>query len=268
MSTEFFEKLNQLNTKEIPFAVATVISITGSVSAKPGAKSIIDFQGNTLYGWVGGGCAEEAVRDAAMDSLKDGQTRIVPLDLDDEVIGVGMPCGGNMDVFVEPYLPRPELHLVGHGRIAEVLAELAHLMHFMVTVNDPAAVRWQFPNADRLITSDPDFKQLDVGPSTFVVVVTQHKGDQHSIKKALEGHGPYIGLVASTKRSKLVFQYLLDEGVSPTLLKRVHSPAGLDFGGTTPEEIALSIISEMVSIRRGGSGSTMMDVKQVKLDAI
>ena len=90
-----------------------------------------------------------------------------------------------MDVYVEPYLPRPELHLIGHGRIAEVLAELAHLMHFMVTVNDPAAVRERFPKADRLINSDPDFKQLEVGPNTFVVVVTQHKGDQHSIKKAL-----------------------------------------------------------------------------------
>jgi xanthine dehydrogenase accessory factor len=100
------------------------------------------------------------------------------------------------------------------------------------------------------------------------VVVTQHKGDQHSIKKALEGQGPYIGLVASTKRSKLVFQYLLDEGVPKSDLKRVHSPAGLDFGGTTPEEIALSIVAEMVSIRRGGSGSTMMDVKQVNVDAV
>ena len=268
MSTEFFEKLNLLNTQEVPFAVATVIRITGSVSAKPGAKSILDSEGNTLYGWVGGGCAEEAVRDAAMDSLKDGQTRIVPLDLDDEVLGVGMPCGGTMDVYVEPYQPRPELHLIGHGRIAEVLAELAHLMHFMVTVNDPAAVRERFPKADRLINSDPDFKQLEVGPNTFVVVVTQHKGDQHSIKKALEGNGPYIGLVASTKRSKLVFQYLLDEGVAKSELKRVHSPAGLDFGGTTPEEIALSIIAEMVSIRRGGTGSTMMEIKQVNLDAV
>ena len=200
MSTEFFEKLNLLNTQEVPFAVATVIRITGSVSAKPGAKSILDSEGNTLYGWVGGGCAEEAVRDAAMDSLKDGQTRIVPLDLDDEVLGVGMPCGGKMDVYVEPYLT--------------------------------------------------------------------HKGDQHSIKKALEGNGPYIGLVASTKRSKLVFQYLLDEGGAKSELKRVHSPAGLDFGGTTPEEIALSIIAEMVSIRRGGTGSTMMEIKQVNLDAV
>jgi xanthine dehydrogenase accessory factor len=240
-----------------------VIKISGSVSAKTGAKSIIDSKGVTLYGWVGGGCAEEAVREAALESLRDGQTRIVPLDLDDEILGVGMPCGGTMEVYVEPYKPRPELMIIGHGRIAEVLAQLAHTVHFSITVNDSGASREAFPMAEHLITSDLDFSKMQVGPQTYVVVVTQHKGDQHSIKKALEGDGPYIGLVASTKRAKLVFEYLLDEGVSPEDLKRVHSPAGLDFAGTTPEEIALSIVGEMVAIRRGGSGKSMMKLKQV-----
>jgi xanthine dehydrogenase accessory factor len=95
-----------------------------------------------------------------------------------------------------------------------------------------------------------------------VVVVTQHKGDQHSIKKALEGNGRYIGLVASAKRSKLVLEYLVDEGVRREDLKRVHAPCGLDLGGTSPEEIALSIISEMVQLRRGGSGASLMELKQ------
>jgi xanthine dehydrogenase accessory factor len=263
MSNEFFEKLAELNAAEVPFAVATVIKISGSVSAKTGAKSIIDSKGVTLYGWVGGGCAEEAVREAALESLRDGQTRIVPLDLDDEILGIGMPCGGTMEVYVEPYKPRPELMIIGHGRIAEVLAQLAHTVHFSITVNDSGASREAFPMAEHLITSDLDFSKMQVGPQTYVVVVTQHKGDQHSIKKALEGEGPYIGLVASTKRAKLVFEYLLDEGVSPEDLKRVHSPAGLDFAGTTPEEIALSIVGEMVAIRRGGSGKSMMKLKQV-----
>jgi xanthine dehydrogenase accessory factor len=263
MSNEYFEKLAELNAAEVPFAVATVIKISGSVSAKTGAKSIIDGNGETLFGWVGGGCAEEAVREAALESLQDGQTRIVPLDLDDEILGVGMPCGGTMEVYVEPYKPRPELMIIGHGRIAEVLAELAHTVHFSITVNDSGATREAFPLAEHLIISDLDFSKMQVGPQTYVVVVTQHKGDQHSIKKALEGEGPYIGLVASTKRAKLVFEYLLDEGVAPEELKRVHSPAGLDFAGTTPEEIALSIVGEMVAIRRGGSGKSMMELKQV-----
>ena len=263
MTDEFFQKLTELNAAEMPFAVATVIKITGSVSAKPGAKSIINDKGETQFGWVGGGCAEEAVREASLESMRYGQTRIIPLDLDDEILGVGMPCGGTMEVYVEPYLPRPELIIVGHGRIAEVLAQLAHTVHFSITVNDSGATREAFPMADHLITSDPDFSQFNVGPKTYVVVVTQHKGDQHSIKKALEGQGPYIGLVASTKRAKLVFEYLLDEGVAPVELKRVHSPAGLDFAGTSPEEIALSIVSEMVTIRRGGSGISLMNLKKV-----
>ncbi len=207
MTDEFFQKLTELNAAEMPFAVATVIKITGSVSAKPGAKSIINDKGETQFGWVGGGCAEEAVREASLESMRDGQTRIIPLDLDDEILGVGMPCGGTMEVYVEPYLPRPELIIVGHGRIAEVLAQLAHTVHFSITVND--------------------------------------------------------SLVASTKRAKLVFEYLLDEGVAPVELKRVHSPAGLDFAGTSPEEIALSIVSEMVTIRRGGSGISLMNLKKV-----
>lgn len=265
MSKEYFEKLAELNDAEVPFAVATVIKISGSVSAKTGAKSIIDSRGETLFGWVGGGCAEEAIREASLESMKDGQTRIVPLDLDDEILGVGMPCGGKMEVYVEPYMPRPELMIVGHGRIAEILAQLAHTVHFSITVNDSLATREAFPMADRLITSDLDFSQMKIGLQTYVVIVTQHKGDQHSIKKALEGNGPYIGLVASTKRSNLIFQYLLDEGIPPEELKRVHSPAGLDFSGTTPEEIALSIVSEMVILRRGGTGKSMMELKKIML---
>jgi len=262
MSFEYFKKLSELNEAETPFAVATVIKISGSVSAKTGAKSIIDTRGETLFGWVGGGCAEEAVREASLESMRDGQTRIIKLDLDDEILGVGMPCGGQMEVYIEPYLPRPELMIIGHGRIAEVLAQLAHTVHFSVTVNDPSATREDFPMADRLITSDIDFSEMMVGVQTYVVVVTQHKGDQYSIKKALEGKGPYIGLVASTKRSKLVFQYLIDEGISSKELKRVRSPAGFDFAGTSPEEIALSIVGEIVSVRRGGTGKSMAELKK------
>ncbi len=261
MSKEFFNKVAELSTNHQPFAVATVIKITGSTSAKTGAKAIIDGHGKTLLGWVGGGCAESAVSLEAVDSLADGQTRIVPIDLDDEVLGVGMPCGGNMEVYVEPFLPKPELLIVGHGRIAELLAMLGKFVEFSVTVNDPIAVRESFPTADRLITDDPDFSKMEVTPNSYVIVVTQHKGDHLSIKKALEGKGAYIALVASKKRSGLVFEYLLDSGVSRQELAKVHAPAGIDIGCVLPEEIALSIIGEIVAVRRGGSCRPMMEVK-------
>lgn len=265
MNKEFFEKINELSRQSEPFAVATVIKIEGSASAKPGAKAIIDKNGKILIGWVGGGCAESAVSQEALNSLEDGQTRILPIDLDDEVLGVGMPCGGMMEVYVEPYLPQPELLIVGHGRIAESLAMLGHFVNFSVTVNDPLAVKESFPTADRLITDDPEFSQMEVGSNTYVVVVTQHKGDHLSIKKALAGKFAYIALVASKKRSGLVFEYLLAAGVSQNELANVHAPAGLDLGCVLPEEIALSIISQIIAIRRGGSGQPMMAVKGMRL---
>src|SRR5262245_2945234 len=98
-----------------PVALATVVSIDGSASARPGSKALFDATGRLVFGWVGGGCAESAVRDAALESLRDGRPRMLRLDLDDEVLGVGMPCGGFMTLFVEPLLAQPRLLVVGHG---------------------------------------------------------------------------------------------------------------------------------------------------------
>ena len=104
MSDEYFQKITELNAAEVPFAVATVIKITGSVSAKTGAKSIINDKGETLFGWVGGGCAEEAVREASLESMLDGETRIVPLDLDDEILGVGTVSYTHLTLPTTPYV--------------------------------------------------------------------------------------------------------------------------------------------------------------------
>lgn len=262
MSKEFFNKLAELSARDEPFAVATVVKIEGSASAKPGSKAIIEASGKTVLGWVGGGCAESAVREEALASLEDGQPRMITLDLEDEVLGVGMPCGGTMQVYIEPFLPKPELLIVGHGRIAETLSALGHVVNFSITVHDSAATKESFPTADRLVTSDTDLSKMQVGSNTYVVVATQHKDDHVSIKKALEGRAPYVALVASRKRSKLVFDSLLNDGVSPEELSRVRVPAGIDLGGTSPEEIALSIMSEIVAVRRGGTCRPLKEIKE------
>ncbi len=263
MSTPFFTKLVELSSQGEPFAVATVISIEGATSAKPGAKAIIDATGNTVLGWVGGGCAESAVREEALASLQDGRTRVIALDLSDEILGVGMPCGGIMNVYVEPFLPRPQLVIVGHGGIAESLAVLAQLMHFAVTVNDPAATREAFPSVDQLITTDLDFSQIPIGPQTYVVVATQHKGDHLAIQKALADSTPYVALIASRTRSQLVFDSLREAGVTEEELARIRAPVGLDLGAVSPEEIGLSIMAEIVALRRGGSGLPLSQIKGV-----
>lgn len=247
-----------MSAKGQPFALATVVRITGSSSAKPGAKAIINSDGQVIFGWVGGGCAESLVCSNALESLLDGVPRIVDVDLNHEVLGAGMPCGGSMEVYVEPFRRAPHLLVVGHGRIAETLAQLGRLLDFRVTVDDPAATEERFIGC-QVITQDPDFSRMEVTPDTYVVVATQHKSDHLSTKRAIEEGVRYIGLIASEKRSRLVFQYLLSQGVPESALKQIRAPAGLDIGARTPEEIVLSIMSEIISVERGGTGTPMVD---------
>jgi xanthine dehydrogenase accessory factor len=252
MSWDFLKAFTELATAGQPFAFATVVRVEGSSSARPGSKAIIDRDGKIVAGWVGGGCAESAVRHQALQCIAGGRPQIITLDMTDEVLGVGMPCGGIMEVYIEPVLPKPELVIVGHGRIAEALARLGSLMGFQVTVDDPGADRDSFPNADRLVTDDLDFSKLSPGPGSFVVIATQHKGDHLSLEKALESQAAYIALVSSRHRAALVLDYLAVTGMPPAQLERVWAPAGLDIGAATPEEIALSIMCQMVAVRRGG----------------
>lgn len=161
-----------------------------------------------------------------------------------------------MDVFIEPVLPNPEFLIVGHGRIAETLTLLGYTMGFRVTVNDPAADRADFPHAERIVTEDFDLTETPIGPKTWVVIATQHKRDHLWLQKALEGNAAYVALIASHHRSRLVLDYLRENGVAEERIAQVYAPAGLPLGAATPEEIALSVISQMVTLRRGGKVST------------
>lgn len=249
---ELYSKAGELAALRQSFAIATVVRVEGSSSARRGSKAIIDAEGNILMGWVGGGCAESAVRSEALRCIQSGNPTLITLDMQDEVLGVGMPCGGMMDVYIEPVNPAPELIIAGHGRIAETLAELGHLMSFFVTVHDPSAQKDKFPTADRIVNRDFDVTEISFGPRAFVVIATLHKNDHLWLQRALEGEAAYVALVASAHRSRLVLDYLLAEGMPAGKVESVWAPAGLDLGAATPEEIALSIMSQIVVLRRGG----------------
>src|SRR6516164_11515633 len=265
MFSDFYNRAAKLACQGHPFAIATVVRVEGSSSARRGSKAIIDSDGKLVTGWVGGGCAESAVKSEALKCIEMERPQLVTLDMRDEHLGVGMPGGGKMEVFIEPVLPKPDLLIVGHGRIAEALATLRHLMGFNSTVNDPAADSSSFPHASRLVTQDFDLTETPVGPKTFVVIATQHKRDHLWLQKALEGNAAYVALVASRHRAKLVLDYLAAAGVPAEKLATVWAPAGLDLGAATPEEIALSIISQMVALRRGGS-LTPLSLKESDLE--
>jgi xanthine dehydrogenase accessory factor len=259
MAKDIFDVVTELRAGGRPFAVATVVETTGSVSAKTSSKAVIDENGRVVAGWVGGGCAESAACHTAIQCIESGQTTILEVDMDDEVLGAGMPCGGHMRVYVEPVLPRPTLWIMGHGRVAECLCNLADMVGFEVVVNDPLVDRERYPAASRLVTDDLDYGALRPAPGDFVVIATQHKGDHLSMKRALSSAVRYIALIASRKRSRLVLDYLRREGMGDQELDRVMAPSGLDLGARTPEEIALCVMSEIVLVRRGGTGLRMRD---------
>jgi len=257
MSTDLYRRAAEFSADGRPFAIATVVRVEGSSSAPRGSKGLIDEHGKLVVGWVGGGCAESAVKTEALKCMAVAKPQFITLDLRDEQLGVGMPCGGKMEVFIEPVLPRPELLIVGHGRIAETLCTLGHLMGFTTTVNDPAAEAANFPQAAKLVTEDFDLTETPIGINTYVVIATQHKRDHLWLQKALEGNVAYVALVASRHRSKLVLDYVAAAGVPAAKIATVFAPAGIDLGAVTPEEIALSITSQIVALRRRGTTRTL-----------
>lgn len=270
MAKEIIDVLTEMREKGKPYAVATVVETVGSVSAKTGSKAVIDHEGSVVAGWVGGGCAESTACEEALQCMRSGNSSVTDIDLNDEVLGAGMPCGGSMRVYVEPVLPRPTLWLMGHGRVAECLCQMADLMGLKVIVNDPIISWEKYPAAEKLITDDIDYEQLQPEAGDYVVIATQHKGDHESMKRALVSRAEYIALIASRKRSRLVLDYLRHEGFSEADMERVMAPSGLDLGAQTPEEIALCVISEIVLVRRQGSGmrmreKLMLEAEQAKL---
>ncbi len=240
--------------------------VEGSSSARRGSKAIIDSQGKLLLGWVGGGCAESAVKSEALKAMETERPQLITLDMRDEQLGVGMPCGGKMEVFIEPILPEPELLIVGHGRIAETLPILGHLMGFSSHDERSRSRPQLVPERSRIVTEDFDLTETPIGPKSFVVIATQHKRDHLWLQKALEGNAAYVALIASRHRAKLVLDYLAVAGLPAEKISAVQSPAGLNLGAATPEEIALSIMSQMVALRRGGSIAPL-SLKESDLEA-
>jgi len=267
MAKEIFDVIQALQNAGETFAIATVVETRGSVSAKTSSKAVIDSEGRVVAGWVGGGCAESSTCEQALACISGNETAILDIDLDDEILGAGMPCGGAMRVYVEPVLPKPGLWIMGHGRVAESLCIMGDLVGLRVIVNDPAVDWEKYPQASRLITDDLDYALLTPRPDDYVVIATQHKGDHESIGRALASDARYIALIASRKRSRLVLDYLARQGFSAEDIQRVVTPSGIDLAPRSPEEIALCIISEIVMLRRGGSGRLMRDLLLAESDS-
>jgi xanthine dehydrogenase accessory factor len=228
------------------FALATVVRCEAPTSAKPGAKVLIREDGS-VQGWVGGACAEPVVVREALSALRDGRPRLVGLygegarapGRTEGLLEYGMTChsGGTLEIYVEPYLPKPQLVLVGHGPVIESLAALGRAAGLAVaTLSEDA------PPAQ--------LSQLGLNRRASVVVATHADTDEDALARVLETEAGYVSLVASRRRAAVILERLKQRGAQADRLGRLKAPAGLDIGAVTPEEIAVSILAEIIQHRR------------------
>jgi xanthine dehydrogenase accessory factor len=195
----------------------------------------------------------------ALKALEDGKSRLLRISPEfqhsavpqEGVYDFVMTCAsqGALEIFVEPFLPRPELIVIGETPVVQALARFGALLDFSVCVSDPAATKERFPDAD-ILNADLEAVRTRVSPQSYVVVATQGAYDEEALAAVIDTSACYLGLVASGKRAATIFQYLRDKGVQPELLQRVKCPAGLQLGAVTPPEIGFSIMGEILKLRR------------------
>ena len=266
VATDILDRISAMKATGERFALATVVRTVAATAAKAGAKAVILPDGTISEGWIGGGCARAAVLKAARDALADGKARLVsvrpPDVLQEQGISAGderggirfaknmCPSEGTMDVFVEPVLPRPQVVVCGSSPVAVAVARLGQQLGFMVTACAPAAEQENFPEADRRIEGYA--LPVDDAGARFVVVSTQGRGDEAALQAALAVEADYVAFVGSRKKAASLVATLEQRGVAPERLAKLKAPAGLDLGAITPDEIAVSILAEIITAHRRG----------------
>ncbi len=305
--SEYSASIERLRLREEPFVLATIVKVHGSASAKVGSKAIFDQGGNNIFGWIGGGCAERFVGEQAIESLKEKKGRIVLADLDDEIFGLGVACGGTMEVFIDPILRTEEVELPETVNLKETAEDLALaygvkvfwkpsgkkilnvaelFLHFsaefarqreksglsLKQVKDiPVqfgkmnftyfkksvsifgsgriieALAWHFSLLGWSVRtiSAKEQNDTDFDPGECVIIASHSSRDRELVKAALESQPAYVGMVGSRKRALEIIQHLdLQHDAYPAI--PLFIPAGLDFDAKNPNEIGLSIVSEIL----------------------
>src|SRR5438876_164802 len=244
MAESLLELAHKLTQAGEPFVLATVVWCERPTSAKPGAQVIIQADG-TMTGWIGGNCAQPVVLREALRILREGDDPYL-LRLGAPEVGIERPgvrvfpmsctSGGILDIYMEPHLPQPQLLLIGDSPVLAALSELAEVLDFAVTQIDTA-----------------DLSKVQIDERTYVLVATHGQYDEDALEQALRSSAAYVGMVGSHRRAEACREYLRTSGLVESQIERLKAPAGLDIGAVTPQEIAASILAELVQLRRRGS---------------
>jgi xanthine dehydrogenase accessory factor len=258
-----FLELEEAYQRGEAVALVTILETRGSTPQKAGAKMVVGRDGR-LRGTVGGGCVESEILFRAQRAIETRKCEIGTYDFNADEEENGLICGGSMKVFIEPVLPPPRVYVVGAGHVAQPVAQVAKIAGFEVVVLDDRvkyASRERFPEADEVMAGPiPELaSRLSGGDNTYVVIVTRgHKEDEEALRAFIEKESAYIGLIGSVTKIEKIVKRLERDGVSKERIERVHSPIGLDLGGSSPGEIAISIVGELLAVRYQRTGKPMM----------
>ena len=262
MNQEVFAAVVQALDHGESAALVTIVATRGSTPQRVGAKMLVFADGRTV-GTIGGGCYENDAFWKAREALSTRTARLVHYELSDDFAEEsGLICGGQMDVYIEPIEPSPELYIIGAGHVGYHLARLAHEVGFRVHVVDDRekfANRERFPTAAEIVADDiPEWlAKTTLPPHAYAVIVTRgHTNDLEALRALAPRELRYLGLIGSRAKVARIYDALTTDAVPAELLKRVHAPIGLDIGAVTPQEIAVSILAEMIAVKHGRIAST------------
>lgn len=259
---EIYKMILQMEKDHMAGALCTIIDTKGSTPRHEGSKMLV-LEDGKFIGTVGGGEVENRVRKEAIESLADGKTRLLKYKMVDPEAGDPGVCGGTLEVFVEPIIPKPQLVVIGGGHVGKAIVTLAKLLDFRVVVSDD---RPEFctpevsPEADEFVCVPmaqlPE--KLKITPHTYLVLTTRGSNiDIEGMAPLLDTPARYIGVIGSKRRWITTRKALIEQGISEERLNQVHSPIGLELNAETPEEIAVSIMAEIIMVRNGGTGTKM-----------
>ncbi|HEY9077150.1 MAG TPA: XdhC/CoxI family protein [Anaerolineaceae bacterium] len=257
-----YSRLAEIEQTHQAAAVCTVIQTRGSTPRHSGSKMVV-FPDGKIEGSIGGGEVESRVISLAIESIHDTKPRYTSFSMIDPNSGDPGICGGTVEIYIEPLLPPPTLLIIGGGHVGKATAHLGKWLGFRVYISDdrPEICNpGQIPEADEffIANSDEVASIVPLNTQTYVIMTTRGSDyDQKALPGILKTDAAYIGVIGSRRRWKVTYDTLVKMGIPQNQLDRIHSPLGLDLHAETPEEIAVSILAEIILLRKGGTGASM-----------
>jgi xanthine dehydrogenase accessory factor len=267
---DIFDELVRLRRNGQKSALATIVQVNGSIPSFESAKMLVREDG-TFVGTIGGGCVEADVWNAAREVIETEKPKHLTFSLgQDAAYDNGLICGGQLNVFVEPVIPQPRAFIFGAGHVSKSLSKVARIAGFETVIVDNReafANRERFPEADEVFAEEYEdvFPKLNINSTSYLIIVTRgHRDDMRVLRWAVNTPAKYIAMIGSKRKTIAIVHELEREGLPREAFERIFAPMGLEIGAVTPEEIAVSVVAEMIAVRRApGAGEWKSATKSI-----